>query len=189
MKEKSILSQIGNMPISAKQLDRIGVSRNDLKSLLEDNKLLRLGRGVYQLVSSDLGDESLFRAATLRIQGPSAVCLISALAFYNLADEIPKKTWLLVDVNRKTYLKDIRLFRSHNPHWKVGITEEKGYHITSLDRTIVDCLTYQAKLGNVGITALKRALKSKQTTLTKIANMADQLEVPHRIAPYIRVLL
>lgn len=189
MKEKSVLSQIGNMPITAKKLDRMGVSRNDLKRLLADNKLLRLGRGVYQPVSSDLGDENLFRAATLRIQGPSSVCLVSALAFYNLTDEIPKKTWLLVDVNRKTYLKDIRLFRSHNPHWKVGIAEEKGYRITNLERTIVDCLTYQAKLGNIGIEGLKRALKSKQTTLTKIANMAEQLKVGHRIAPYIRVLV
>lgn len=171
------------------ELERIGVSRNELKRLLKTDQILRLGRGVYQLPHVDFGDENQFRAASLRIRASSAVCLLSALAHFHLTDEIPKKVWLLVDVNKKSYLKDIRLFRSRNPHWKVGILRADGYQITNLERTIVDCMTNQSKLGNIGIEGLKRALKSRQTTLSKIVDMAEKLEVENRISPYIQVLL
>ena len=188
MKAKSLISKIGNAPLRVKDLARIGVSRNELNRLLADNTLLRLGRGVYQHASSDLNDENLFRSATLRIRGPSAVCLISALAHYNLTDEIPKKTWLLVDVNSRSYHKDIRLFRSHHPHWKIGIVNSEGYRITNIERTIVDCLVYQARIGSIGIEGLKRALREKRTTLAKIVQMADKLQVSHRILQYVQVL-
>lgn len=189
MPKKLNLSQIGTEPVTAKELEKQGVSRNDLQSLLKSEKILRVGRGVYQLPSAELSDENQFRAATKRIKGPSAVCLLSALAFYNLTDEIPKKVWLIVDANRKSYQKDIRLFRSHKPQWKVGIREAQGYRITTIERTIVDCIAYQPKLGSLGIEALKRALKDKQTTASKVMEMAEQLKVAKRILPYLQVLV
>jgi predicted transcriptional regulator of viral defense system len=189
MKEKSVLSQIGKRPVTAKELDRMGVTRNDLNRLLAQDKILRIGRGVYQQTGADIDDENLFRAATMRVNGPSSVCLISALAFYNLTDEIPKTTWLLVGGNTKTKLNDIRLFRSRNPKWDIGIENEDGYRITSIERTIVDCLSYHVKFGNIGFEGLKNALRTKTTTLAKIVDMSKKLQVSHRIAPYIRVLL
>ncbi len=96
--------------------------------------------------------------------------------------------WLLVGVDRKSNLKDIRIFRTRNPYWKVGVTEEDGYRITSLERTIVDCLSYQYKFGHLGFEAVKRALKAKKTTLSKIMEMAERLEVGHKILPVVQVL-
>lgn len=188
MIKKSITSQIGTEPLTARELERRGISRNEIQRLLKKGDLLRLGRGVYQLASVDFEDEAQFRAAAKRIRGPSAVCTLSALAHYNLTDEIPKQVWLMVDVERKSNLKDIRLFRTRNPHWKIGITRVEGYQITNLERTIVDCLSYSHKFGNLGIEALKRALKSKHTTLNKVVDMAERLGVGHKIQSIVQAL-
>ncbi len=189
MSTKSVLSRIGTGPLTAKELEGWGLSRNELKRLLEVGEIVRLGRGVYQLASSDIGDENQFRAATKRIRGQSAICAISALSHYNLTDEIPKQVWLMVGVGRKSSLKDVRLFRTRNPQWNIGIEVGDGYKITSMERSIVDCLVYQYKFGNLGVDALKRALKDKKVTLSKIVNMAERLGVDHKIAWIIRVLL
>ena len=186
MGAKSILSKIGTQPVTAKELESKGLSRNELGRLLKAEKILRLGRGVYQLPSADIGDENQFRAASKRIRGRSAVCTLSALAHYNLTDEIPKQVWLMVGVGRKSNLKDVRLFRTHNPRWKVGIVAVDGYQITSLERTIVDCLSYQHKFGNLGVEALKRALKDKKTTLSKVVEMAERLKRAHKISSVVQ---
>ncbi len=80
----------------------LGITQSQLKPLLAAAQVLRLSRGVYVLSGADLDDESLFRAATMRIEGPSAVCLLSALAFYGITDQIPKKVWLLVPESKHT---------------------------------------------------------------------------------------
>lgn len=188
MSKKSILSRFGTEPLTAKEIESRGLSRNELERLLKDGQIVRLGRGVYQLASADIGDENQFRAATKRIRGQSAVCALSALAHYNLTDEIPKQVWLMVGAGKKSNLKDVRLFRTRNPHWGIGIETLNGYRITNVERTIVDCLSYQHKFGNLGVDALKRALKNKKTTLSKIVEMAERIGVEHKVAPIIHVL-
>lgn len=188
MIEKNKLDKIGDAPVTRKELERLGISRNALTSLIKEDKLLRVGRGVYQLPSVELDNESLFRGATKRIKGRSAVCLISALSHYNLTDEIPKQTWLLVGVNGRTYQKDIRLYRSRNPNWTIGIIKGDGYQITSLERTIVDAILLKKKFGNLGIEALKVALKENLTTASNIMDMASNLDADELVLPYLQAL-
>ncbi len=176
-------------PITTKELGRMGITPTRIQSLVKAEHLLRLGRGVYQLPEEDLSDENIYRAATKRIKGKSAVCLLSALAHYNLIDEIPKQTWLLVNTTRRTYLKDIRLFRSHNPNWKIGIETADGYRITTLERTIVDSIVYKSKLGNLGLVALRKALRERLSTGHKVLEMARLLKVEDRIIPFIEALV
>jgi predicted transcriptional regulator of viral defense system len=188
MAERYNLHKIGNTPITSKELERLGISRAAIKALTKEDKLLRVGRGVYQLPSVELDHESLYRAATKRIKGQSAVCLMSALSHYNLTDEIPKQTWLLVNIDRRSIHKDIRLYRSNNPRWKIGIEKVDGYKITSLERTIVDAIILKKKFGNLGIEALKKALKEKLTTASKIMDMAAKLGADERVLPYLQAL-
>lgn len=188
MSRKAGLSQIGAMPFTTRDLKRLGLLPNDLRRLLRNGEVLRIGRGVYQVTSSDLDEENQFRGATKRIRGPSAVCLLSALSFYNLTDEIPRKVWLMVEATRRSYQRDIRLFRSRDPRWKVGIDDADGYRITNVERTIVECLVHQKKLGDLGIEALKRAVKDKKTQLGRVMDMAKKLDVAHRVLPYIQAL-
>ncbi|MBL7670922.1 MAG: hypothetical protein JNM39_10595 [Bdellovibrionaceae bacterium] len=186
---KQIETHFTGKPFSRDELNRLGITSVQLSELLKAESVHRLSRGVYVLAGTDLSNETQFQAATMRIDGPSAVCLLSALWYYNLTDHIPKKVWLLVPENKHTAHKDIRLLRSNNPHWKIGIEKHQNFAITNLERTIVESLCMKRILGpQIGIDALKTALKEKKTTLDKVLRMAKSLGVDHRIQNYIEVL-
>lgn len=178
---KQIASQFGNNPFTYQDLKKLGVKQSQIIILLKDQKIQRLNRGVYLISGSNLSDTEQFRATVLRVGNPSAICLVSALSHYGVIDEIPKKVWVLVPESKHTAHKDIRPLRSRNPRWKVGIIEEEGYKITSLERSIVDALTLRSIVGNLGVQAIKTALKQKKTTVSKILEMAKSLKVEHRV--------
>lgn len=190
MKPLALLqSRYANSPFSPGDIESLGITPAQLNHLLEAEIVHRLSRGVYILSGADLSDEGQFRAATMRINGPSAICLISALAFYGLTDQIPKKVWLLVPEDKHSAHKDIRLLRSRNPKWKIGIESQKGYKISSIERSIVDALAMKRIIGvSIGVTALKTALKEKKTTIDKVLKMATRLGVDHRVMGYIEAL-
>lgn len=188
---KRLQSQFANVPFTLNDIEELGITSAQLRSFLAKEQVLRLSRGVYVLPGMDLDNEALFRAASMRIEGPSAVCLLSALEFYGLTDQIPKKVWLLVPENKHTAHKDIRLFRRNDPKWRVGIVGQPtdGYQITSLERTIVDALVFKRIVGvNLGIAALKAALAQQKTTLDKILKIAKELRVDHQIMSYLEAV-
>lgn len=185
---KRLKAKFPDRPFSYKDLKRLGINQPQLNELLKGQEIQRIGRGVYLLSGADLSEEGQFQAATLRISGPSAICLLSALAHYGLTDQIPKKVWLLVPENKPTAHKDIRVLRRRNPQWKIGIRHGDGYSITSLERTIVEALALKKVTGNVGIEALKRALQKRITTLDAVLKTANRLGLDHRVMPYIEAV-
>ena len=140
-------------------------------------------------MDGDLSDEELYRRAVKRVGAPSAVCLLSALSYYELTDTIPKQVWLMVPKEKRVQSPSVRLYRARDPRWGVGIESKDGYKITSLERTIVDALTLKALVSpRLGIDALRTAISSKKTSANKILQIAKTLDVKHRVLPYIEVL-
>lgn len=184
-----IPEKLSDKPFTLRQANELGVNRYRLKWLISKGVVERLTRGVYRVSKGDVSDEDQFRIATLRVAKPSAICLISALAHYNLTDLIPKKTWIMVPLSKRTIYRDLKVFRTRNPDWQIGIEVQDGYSITTVERTIVDCLSYRAKVGTrVGIEGLRRAIAAKKTTFGKVMDMAVKLGVAHRIRAYIEAL-
>ena len=189
MSKNKNLNIFNGKPFSRKELEIMGFTGNHIQVLLKAGKIERLSHGIYHIPGDNLGDEENFRIASLRTKEKCAVCLLSALAFYHLTDVIPKKTWILVDFDKRSTSKHLRIFRSRNPHWRIGIIQEKGYKITSLERTLVDCLTYRRLIGTgVATEALRKAIRDRKTTLAKVFAVAKSLEADKRIFPYIEAL-
>ena len=181
--------KLQNKPFTLKEANELGLNFYVIKKLISLGQVEQIARGIYRASNIDLAEEEQYRISTLRVGVPSAICLISALSYYHLTDVIPKKTWIMVSDSKRTSDTTIKLFRSRNPQWKIGIHKKEGYAITSIERTIVDCLTQRSKIGtNTAISALKIAIENKQTTLHKILEMAKSLDVLHRILPYIEAL-
>jgi predicted transcriptional regulator of viral defense system len=174
---------------SSKQAETRGIPRYQLSRLVKDGSLERLERGVYRLPQNDYNEYEQYQAATLRVGEQSAICLLSALVFYHLTDLIEKETWLMVEENKRTSQKGLKLFRMANPQWDIGIDKEDGFKITSLERTLVDSIIYNRQMSRmIGIESLKTAIAQKKTTLAKVADMAVRLGAFHRILPVIEVL-
>ena len=174
---------------------RLGVSWNEIQRQLKSGGLERVSLGIYRTPIDDRGDanhtyeEEQFRVATIRLGKPSAVCLVSALVVYGLTDLIPRTVWLLVPAEKHTRFKDVRLFRKRDPKFNIGIVKENGYWITSIERTLAECLLERRRVGtNTAVEALRKAIIEKQTTLSKVLDTAIKLGFADRIRPYIEAL-
>ena len=133
--------------------------------------------------------EKMYIVATLRCGTPSAICLLSALEHYHVTDEITKQVWALVPASKRVISKDLKLVRSRNPQWNVGILKTKDYWITTIERSLVDCLLHRRLVGyQVSLAALKQALAQKKVKLGQVYDVANSLGVAHRIRPIIEAL-
>lgn len=187
---KNIPRQLQKKPFSVKEATSYGLSKAYLTRMIKAGVLTRLTRGVYQVVTSeeDTG-ENQYRAATLRCGMPSAITLLSALEYYHLTDLIPKKTWVLVPHEKRVLSNQMKLVRSRDPKWNIGIRKEKGYWITSLERTLIDGLIYKRIIGSqTALDAIKQAIVQKKVKLGNLYDMAKKMGVEHRIRPYIEAL-
>ena len=176
-------------PFTYKEASAHGLTQYSIQKLIVSGVIERLERGLYRSIGEDLSDEELYRRAMKIVGKPAAVCLLSALSHYELTDAIPKQVWLMVPMAKRVRSSSVKLYRTRDPNWNIGILSQDGYSITSIERTIVDALTLKALVSpRLGIDALKAAISKKQTSANKILDIADKLGVKHRILPYLEAL-
>jgi predicted transcriptional regulator of viral defense system len=185
-----IPKKLQRRPFSTQEAVDAGISKPTLTRLVAADLLERVSRGVYQLSDVDDGTmEYLYQAATLRCGAPSCICLLSALEHYHLTDEITKQTWMMVPHSKRVQSSQLKLIRSRNPHWNIGIKKRRGYWITTIDRTLIDGIIYKRVLGSeIPLSALKQALTEKKTKLSTFHAMAKQMGVAKRVRAYIEAL-
>lgn len=188
--KKPIPLKLMTKPFSVREAIAHGLSKATLTRMVRSDRLERLSRGIYQASHTEGGmEESAYKVATLRCGIPSAICLLSALENYHVTDQIPKQTWILVPQSKRVSSKDIKLIRSRNPQWDIGIRKTKMYWITTLERTLVECLLHKQKIGSqVALEAIKQALAQKKAKLGDLYNMAKKMGVEHRVRHYIEAL-
>ena len=149
-----------------------------------------MGKGIYANPKDLEGLEGDFYRATLLCHRQSAICLLSALKYYDLSEQIFGGTWILLPYN--AYLprkKVLRPVRTRRPQWKIGISSKGRYKITNLERTIVDAFRYHRLVGiSTAVDALKVALREKKTTKSKIYDMAKKLNAWKKLLPYLEAL-
>ena len=188
-----IKNKYKNKSITRKEILALGASAQNLKTWLNRGQVERISRGVYRLAEDIPEDEyydQMFRDATKIIGPKSAVCLLSALEYYHLTDLISEKVWIMVPFDKGSKSKQIKLFRSRSPHWSVGILRKTGYRITSIERTLIDCLIHKSKIDRpTSIAAVKKAIKAKRTSIKKLGDMARQLKVRKRLDPVFEALI
>lgn len=186
---RKIPKELKKGPFTYRQAASCGLNLRSFRNLVADGAIEQVARGVYLPAGYDYSDEEQFKVATLIVGEPSAICMISALSSYELTDVIPKKTWIMVPASKRSRYTELKLHRARRPQWDIGIEKRDGYRITSIERTIVEALCARTKLGaQVGVVALRKAVQSKKTTLSKVMDMAKRLEVLHRVLPYVEAM-
>lgn len=181
-----LLEQLANHPsFSIQQAEAIGVSRATIVRYARDAKIERLSPGVYCLSNSDIGVdfewEDMVRLVYQVENG--VVCLITALAIYELTDEVSREFWVAIPNNQKApKIAKIHAVRMRN--MTLGVQSKKlgkvWIKIFDPERTVVDTFRYLDK--EIAIKALK-ALSQKNMNIRKIKQYADQLRI--NIDPYL----
>ena len=170
------------------QAKEVGLSRQDLARLVKEGKLLRMGRGLYSHPQAPTDREIDLQMACTKLGPKSVVGGLSALFYYNLAEQVPQQVWVLVPPNKKTRSQDYRLIRTKTK-LDVGVVEENGYRIVSIERAIVEGFKYATKIGErTAIQAARTAIQQKQTTLQKIGKVARELDLYPYLIKYFEAI-
>jgi predicted transcriptional regulator of viral defense system len=177
------------------ELRASGVTAATISRMERNGEVLRLARGLYQL--SDAPLDANHSLATVAKRVPKGViCLVSALAFHGLTDQLPKKVWLAVGQKDWTPRPDgtpVRIVRFTDALLaeavEIHIVEGVPVKVFGIVKTVADCLRYRHKIGlSVAIEGLQEALRQHKTTPGEIAAQAERGGVATVIRPYLEAL-
>lgn len=174
---------------TAAEAREAGVHPSVLSYYVKKGLLERIGRGMYRSREAETSTDFTWEDLILAAKGiPSGiVCLVSALAIYELTDEIPRMHWIAVSHASKAPVRSgVKIIRMRNI--ELGATQfdvgNQSISIFDRERTIIDAFRYLSK--EVAIKALKTAISQNgknKIQLIKLQKYAKELRV--NIANYL----
>jgi len=179
----------------SKELQAIGVAATTISRAVEEGSVIRVGRGLYQLTDSEIGINTSL--AEVSKQAPKAIiCLVSALAFYGLTDQMPRRVWVAIGASSwEPNFKQpkTRIVRLREPYFSGDVEKHSisgtMVSIYSIEKSLCDAFRLPKLVDrSVAIESLKSALTDKKTTPAKIANAAKKYRAWNQISPYLEAL-
>ena len=179
-----------------RDLERLGLSRGSLRSMVREGEAERVARGVYRLSASESTELETVAAVSARVPG-AIVCLLSALAIHGIGTQLPREVWIGLDRKaRKPRIDDlpVRIVRFSGAMLRYGVETRvvQGVHvrITSPARTVVDCFRYRNKIGlDVALEALRDAVGQKRAIVDEIVRAAQVCRIYSVMRPYLEATL
>ncbi|MCR9279338.1 MAG: type IV toxin-antitoxin system AbiEi family antitoxin domain-containing protein [Pseudomonadaceae bacterium] len=189
----SLLKKLGIMRLI--ELREAGVTAATVSRMERAGEVIRLSRGVYQLSDADLDPNHSLAEAAKRIP-KGVVCLVSALAFHGLTDQLPSKVWIAIgskDWSPRQSGAGIRIVRftggllreSVETHVIDGVSVQ----VYGAAKTVADCFRHRGKMGlSVAIEGLQEVLRQRKATPAEIARQAAKGGVSTVMRPYLEAL-
>ena len=171
------------------------ITATTISRMLKDGEVARLARGLYQLPDAPIdANHSLAEAAKRVPKG--VVCLVSALAFHGLTDQLPRAVWMAIgtkDWAPKAGTPPIQVVRFTEALLTDDVITERiegvSVKIFGVAKTIADCFRHRRTVGqSVALEGLQEALRQRKTTPAEIARHAERGGVSTVIRPYLEAL-
>jgi predicted transcriptional regulator of viral defense system len=197
----SLLNKRGMARLS--ELSREGITAATLARMRAKGLVVQLSRGLYQL--PDAGNDAnhaLAEAAKLVPKG--VVCLVSALAFHELTDTIPRSVWMAIgpkDRRPAITQPPLQIMRFRDKMLLEGIEEHRIEGVTvriyNAAKTVVDLFRYRQSAGtrykkspglNIAIEGLREALRQRKATPAQIADYASDAGIWKVVEPYLQAM-
>jgi predicted transcriptional regulator of viral defense system len=172
-----------------------GITAATAARLVQDGRVVRLSRGLYQLPDAPMHAHHSLAEAAKRVP-KGVVCLMSALAFHDLTDQLPPKVWLALgrkDWTPRVEYPPLRIARFSEDEHRRGIETHKiegvAVRIYNVPKTLADAFRYRRDIGiSVCIESLRTALKKGKATPAQIAGEAETSGVWKAMQPYLETL-
>lgn len=189
----TVLTERGIARLS--ELRTAGVTAATMSRMERTGEVIRLARGLYQLPDAPLDvHHSLAEAAKRLPKG--VVCLVSALAFHELTDQMPRDVWMAI--GQKDWASQAKGLSIRSVRFTERLLAEAvEFHsiegvpvkVFGVAKTIADCFRYRNKIGlSVAIEGLHEALRQRKATPDEIARQAERGAVATVIRPYLVAL-
>jgi predicted transcriptional regulator of viral defense system len=167
-----------------------GLHSEQVRRLVHQGHLVRLGRGLYAPAPAEPGEHHTLAEVAKRVPR-GIVCLLTALRFHALGTQHPREVWLAVDRRAAIPKLDapVRIVRVTGAAMTAGVEEHEiegvTVRVTSPARTVVDCFKFRNKIGvDVAVEALRDYRRLRKGTVDELWRLADQLRMTRVIRPY-----
>jgi predicted transcriptional regulator of viral defense system len=178
---KKALEKLASKPIfTAKDARAEGIHPSNLSYYVKTNLIERVARGVYRGLNTQVDVEFQWEDLVLTAHSiPNGViCLISALALYELTDEIPRAHWIAIPhattAPKRENTRFIRM-RDMETGKTMRLIGSETVRIFTIERTIIDTFRYLGK--EVAIKALKAALKPNRHTKLNLKKLREYAKI------------
>ena len=172
-----------------------GIAPETLARLMRKQRLIRIGRGLYQqAVAKPSAEHCLAGAAKLIPRG--IVCLVSALQFHRLTRDVSEAIWIAIpNPGRQpnSGYPPIRAVFFGPAAYAIGVethtVERVPVRIYGVAKTIVDCFRYRNKIGlDTALAALKAALAERRCSVHEVMALAEKFRVQRVMRPYLEAM-
>ncbi len=182
--------------LRARDLDKQGISRWCLQTLMKKGEVLRLARGLYAPAGGDLTEWHSLAEACRRVPA-GVVCLISALQFHGLTTQLPHEVWVALGPSTWRPVGHglpLRFVRFSGKALTEGVERHKiegvPVRVTNPAKTVADCFKYRNKVGlDVAMEALRDAWRHKKATMDELWHYATVCRVYRVMRPYMESLV
>jgi predicted transcriptional regulator of viral defense system len=179
-----------------RDLQTKGLPKDYLWRLHKQEKLEKVGRGMYAMPGAALSEHQTVVQAALRVPH-GVVCLLSALRFHDLTTQSPFEIWMAIDVKARAPKEEIiplRIVRFSGKALTAGVEthsiEGVKVRVYNPAKTVADCFKYRNKIGlDVAIEALRDCWRKKAATSDEIWHYAKVCRVSRVIRPYLESLV
>jgi predicted transcriptional regulator of viral defense system len=183
---------------------RHGITAATVARMREKGLIVQLSRGLYQLSEAEVdANHELAEAAELVPKG--IISLVSALAFHELTDTIPRRVWVTIgpkDRRPAVTQPPLQIVRFGEKVLCAGVEEHRiegvPVRIYSAGKTAVDLFRYRQQAGkryqkspglNLALEGLREALRQRKATPAEIADYAHQAGVWKALQPYLEAMI
>jgi predicted transcriptional regulator of viral defense system len=178
------------------QARALGIHPRTLYALRDEGRIIRAGRGFYELAEPELTEHHSFALACKRAPH-GVICLLSALRFHDLTTQAPFEVWLAIDRSVRAPKLDIlhlRIFRFSGQALQTGIEEHEiegvKVRVYNPAKTIVDCFKYRHKIGlDVALEAVREGWRERRFTMDELWHYAKICRVANVMRPYLEMLV
>ncbi len=179
-----------------RELVERGVHHETLSRMLADDVLVRPSRGLYQLAGANMDAAHSLAEAAKRVP-KGVICLVSALQYYELTLQLPRRIWMAIghkDREPKIDYPPIRFVRFNDKTLRLGVDvhtiDGVDVKIFSPAKTVTDCFRMRSRIGvNVAIEGLQNAIKSRKAKPDDIVENAKKTRIWTVLRPYLEATL
>jgi predicted transcriptional regulator of viral defense system len=181
--------------LKTSELNSIGLSSRQIKKFIDDEFIVKVKFGFYELAEAVNSDEVIIA----RLFPNAVIFLESALMHYEYTDRIPSLWQIAVDKDSKKSKYDIEYpliqpFYIEFKFLEVGLDviqiDGVDVKIFDRDRTICDILRYENKIENeVFSEAIKRYSKDSRKNVRNLFEYAEIFNIKKKVQTYIGMWL
>jgi len=175
---------------------RAGIHPGTLYAMRDSGTLEAISRGVYRLANSlPLGNPDLVTVTT-RVPG-GVICLISALAFYELTTQIPHEVHVALLRGAEEPRLDhppIKTYRFTGEAFTEGVEAHEldgvSVRIYSPEKTLADCFKFRNQVGlDTVMEAVRFYRERRSIKVDDLMRYAGICRVKKIIRPYLEAIL